>query len=371
MKTAIGQRIKAERERKKISQQKLATALGWNHHQIVSDVEQGKREIKAWELYEIAKFLHVDIDLLIGSKEPQQQPYVLWRQKPSHNEKILEARFINECNNYLWIEEAISNPTASSTLIVEKLSIKQIDLANFTLEHAYQLAESIRQCMALGEFPTAQLLGVLEDRYDIKFIVLNDEMEFSAACSRSERGCFILINGRHPEVRQYFSIAHELFHLITWEPEMLKLVDSSQKYHEKNEQLANAFAAGLLIPREKLEIEAAKICTNKSMAPSDVIALTEQFQVSKEAMLYRMLNVGLISHKQLTEINDALQTVSTVKISNKTIAHFLRSKYVRLVYLGLERVKISRAKAAKLLDVDLCDLSDLFNEYGFTEVNAV
>lgn len=371
MKTDIGQRIKAERERKKISQEKLAIALGWNHHQIVSDVEQGKREIKAWELYEIANFLHVDMDILMGSKESQKPPYVLWRQKPAQNEKIFEARFINECNNYLWIEEALSNAKTHSSVVSEELPRKKIDLAHFTLEHAYQLAESIRQCMALGDFPTAQLLGVLEDRYRIKFIVDNDEMEPSAACSRSEKGCFILINGRNAEVRQYFSIAHELFHLITWDQEMLKLVDGSQEYHEKNEQLANAFAAGLLIPKEKLEIESSKICAHKSMKPSDVIALAEQFQVSKEAMLYRMLNIGLISRKQLNEIKERLQTVSNLKISSQTIAHFLRSKYVRLVYLGLEHVKISRAKASKLLNVDLCDLSDLFNEYGFAEVNAV
>jgi Zn-dependent peptidase ImmA (M78 family)/DNA-binding XRE family transcriptional regulator len=372
MKLDIGQRIKAERERKKISQEKLANALGWNHHQIVSDIEQGKREVKAWELYEIAKFLHVEMDLLMGSKESQEQPYVLWRQKPTQNEKIFEARFIKECDNYLWVEKMISNTKLPSTTGIEELPKQKIDIANFTLEHAYQLAESIRQRMALGEFPTAQLLSVLEDRYSIKFIVDNDEIEPSAACSRSEKGCFILINGRNVEVRQYFSIAHELFHLITWDEEMLKLVDSSKKYHEKNEQLANAFAAGLLIPKERLEIEAAKICANKKLISlSDVIALAGQFQVSEEAMLYRMRNVGLISHKQLNEIKERLQKIVKVKIPTQKIAYSLRSKYVRLVYIGLEHIKISRAKAAKLLNVDLCDLSDLFNEYGFTEVNAV
>jgi hypothetical protein len=39
--------------------------------------------------------------------------------------------------------------------------------------------------------------------------------------------------------------------------------------------------------------------------------------------------------------------------------------------IGLEHVRIFRAKAAKLFNVDLCDLSDLFNEYGYAEVNAL
>ncbi len=98
MKIKIGRRIKAERERKKISQQKLAKAVGWNHHQTVSEVEQGDREIKAWELYEIAKFLSVDVDVLLGNKEVQKQPYVLWRKKPVQDEKLLEARVLSECD---------------------------------------------------------------------------------------------------------------------------------------------------------------------------------------------------------------------------------------------------------------------------------
>ncbi len=71
------------------------------------------------------------------------------------------------------------------------------------------------------------------------------------------------------------------------------------KIHEKNEQLANAFAAGLLIPQEKIRAEAARNCANQPISASDVIALAEKFQVSKDAMLYRMLNVNLITKKEL------------------------------------------------------------------------
>jgi Zn-dependent peptidase ImmA (M78 family)/transcriptional regulator with XRE-family HTH domain len=366
----IGQRIRSERERKKVSQEKLAKALGWNHHQIVSEMEQGKREIKAWELYEIAKFLQVNLAVLIGNEEPLAQPYVLWRQKPSQDQKLLEARFINECDNYLWVEQAVSSAD-QPTIAFEELPRKKIDFLKFTLDHAYRLAESVRQLMALGDFPAAQLLGVLEDRYGVKFIVDPHHMPSSAVCSRSDRGCFILINGRNSESRQYFSIAHELFHLITWDQEMLELIEENISYHEKNEQLANAFAAGLLIPKEKLQTEAARICGPHSMTAPDVVALAEQFQTSKDAMLYRMVNVNLISNKQFKEIKERLQQAPRSKESHPTVTHFLRSKYVRLVYLAYAHVKISRAKAAKLLHVDLCDLSDLFNEYGFVEFEAL
>lgn len=169
MKIDIGQRIKQERERKKVSQEKLAKALGWNHHQIVSDVEQGKREVKAWELYEIAKFLHIPLDILLGNQGSQREAYVLWRQKPLVDQKLLEARFIEECENYIWVEKTLCSEE-QSTVIFEQLPKKKINFHDFTIEHAYQLAENIRHIMALGDFPAALLLRILEDRYGVKFI---------------------------------------------------------------------------------------------------------------------------------------------------------------------------------------------------------
>ncbi len=369
MKAELGKRIKAERERKKVSQEKLAKAVGWNHHQIVSEIEQGSREVKVWELQKIANFLSVNMDVLLGNKELSESSYVLWRKKPEQDEKLLEARFLSECANYVWIEQTVSGSERESAAVFEELTLKKIDIKKFTFEDAYTLAGTIRQHMGLGDFPVTQLVGVLEDRYDIKFIVDHEDIEPSAACSRSEKGCFIFINGRNIEPRQYFSIAHELFHLITWDLEMLQLIDSDPKFHKKNEQLADAFAAGLLIPQEKLQSEVEKICASQAMGPADVIALSEQFQVSKKALLYRLLNVRLITEKQFNEIDSLLPKSPPTKTSF-SVVHPLKRKFVRLVYLACEHVKITRAKAAKLLNIDLCDLSNLFNEYGFVELNV-
>lgn len=370
MKVEIGQRIKAERERRKVSQEKLAEALGWKHHQIVGQVEKGDREVKAWELYQIAQFLHVGLDVLLGQKAPNQQPFVLWRQKPSENEKLYEAKFLTQCENYSWIEQLVSSSSELSTLISEELPSIQIDLQRFTLEQAYHFADNARQAMGLGDFPTNHLVSVLEGRYGVRFIV-DDEIEPSAACFRSSKGCYILINGKNAEVRQYFSIAHELFHLMTWDEDILKSVEKDPRLHKQNERLANAFAAGFLIPKEKLQTELMRICVGNNVGIPEVVALAEQFQVSQDAMLYRLLNARLITEAQLNEMKARIPQLYLPKTSRQAISRALKSKYVRLVYLAYEHMKISRAKAAKLLNTDLSDLSDLFIEYGFVEVTPV
>lgn len=360
----IGQKIKEERERRKISQQKLADALGWKHHQVVGQVENGDREVKAWELNEIAKFLKVKLDVLLGQKEADPEPYVLWRQKPSHNVKIFEAKFINQCHNYSWIEELVSSE--STCWISEELPRKAINLSNFTLDEAYHLSENIREKMGLGDFPANNLITVLEERFGLRFII-DEEVESSAACSRFSKGCFIMINGKNAEVRQNFSIAHELFHLITWNEELLKTVDQNDYLNKFNETLANAFAAGLLIPKEKLQTEQMRIC-KKNIGIVEVIALADQFQVSHEAMLYRLLNAKLITDSELKELKPLMPSQVLSKTSRQEISRRLKTKYIRLIYLAYQSMKISRAKAAALLDIDLCELSDYFNEYGFVEI---
>lgn len=374
MKTELGKRIQEIRKRRGVQQKALADAVGWSDRQTVSDVEHGKREVKAWELHKISEFLHVDMnELLPGAAALPQAPYVLWRQKPSEA-KLQEGRFLQQCDNYVRVEQLLQAPEEQTSLAPEELPKKVVDLASFSSEDASNLAEIYRDRMNLGDFPATQLLDVLEDRYGIKFIVdQEDSPEHSAACSRSEKGCFILINGQEPESRQHFSIAHELFHLITWDSEMLVRIEKDPDLHEKNEMLANEFAASLLIPQEKLQLELARICSKGPITGVEVVVLAERFRVSKAALLLRLRKMNLLKPKEFKAIQSTLNSVSYSRESRqnyRNIARQLRRKFVRLVYLAYERAMLSRAKAAKLLSVPLVELSDYFSDFGLLELDA-
>ena len=118
----------------------------------------------------------MELDVLLGQKEPNQHPYVLWRQKPTQDEKLLEAKFINQCDNYSWIEQLVSKSNESSIFVSEELPKIRIDLQHFTSEQAYQLAENARQTIGLGDFPANHLVNMLQSRYGVRFIV-DDEIE--------------------------------------------------------------------------------------------------------------------------------------------------------------------------------------------------
>jgi Zn-dependent peptidase ImmA (M78 family) len=110
----------------------------------------------------------------------------------------------------------------------------------------------------------------------------------------------------HPEVRQRFTIAHELGH---WRLHGKKevIVDhlvridfrddraSAATHHEEIQ--ANAFAAELLMPSEFILLELKKRGLSEAEGVGEVVEdLAERFEVSQQAMEYRLVNLGLRGH---------------------------------------------------------------------------
>jgi transcriptional regulator with XRE-family HTH domain len=86
------------------SQTNLAEAVGFASAQIVSSIETGQREVKAWELLAIAKALHVPVGNLLGTERPPTAE-VQWRERPEAPNREIEARFIERCRRFALLEE--------------------------------------------------------------------------------------------------------------------------------------------------------------------------------------------------------------------------------------------------------------------------
>lgn len=67
---SIGQRIKAAREKAKLTQSDLATILGYASPTAVSLIEDDKRSVKVETLEKIANELHQDVNYLATGKMP-------------------------------------------------------------------------------------------------------------------------------------------------------------------------------------------------------------------------------------------------------------------------------------------------------------
>lgn len=106
---------------------------------------------------------------------------------------------------------------------------------------------------------------------------------------RMENGVWVMtVNSQHPEVRQRYTLGHELGHYLNHRDSMKSFEDStffrsSQK--SSMEYMADLFAARLLMPESDInELLKTGIKTVKEMA--------DRFGVSLEAMKYRLEQLG-------------------------------------------------------------------------------
>jgi predicted transcriptional regulator len=105
-----------------------------------------------------------------------------------------------------------------------------------------------------------------------------------------------------PAVRQRFSIAHEIGHLLLHGPELhvdehafvaFRDLESS-KASDPAEIEANQFAAALLMPADLLMKSIGELGSNPDV--SDAIrVLAQRFQVSQEAMTIRLTKLGYLT----------------------------------------------------------------------------
>ena len=128
------------------------------------------------------------------------------------------------------------------------------------------------------------------------------ENEYSGFLAVKEKT--IVINLRHPPARRRFTIAHEIGHYqLHRRSEDIPVFIDRAVYHRKEsvagvdhsmEMQANAYAAGLLMPEALLDAYLEKHPTLDLEKPADIKALAEDFEVSRPAMEFRLINLGFV-----------------------------------------------------------------------------
>ena len=110
------------------------------------------------------------------------------------------------------------------------------------------------------------------------------------------------VNSAHADRRRRFTIAHEIGHLVLHKGRPLVLDHVRVNFRDANsstasdleEIQANAFAAEVLMPREQVIAGAKKLLEDRTITEAAIIEyLAQGFDVSDQAMEYRLINLGL------------------------------------------------------------------------------
>jgi Zn-dependent peptidase ImmA (M78 family) len=161
-------------------------------------------------------------------------------------------------------------------------------------EKIEKIVDSIHQEFGVRAMPV-QLEEIVE-KLGIRIKKAPSE-EFSGLLLRKEGRALIGVNSNEPQVRQRFTIAHELGHYF-----LHKTQDAFIDYRDNEsgivrnsrERTANVFAATFLMPRSHVVADLKKTAKG-GIFETEIERLAKKYDVSKEAMNYSILNLGLLN----------------------------------------------------------------------------
>jgi Zn-dependent peptidase ImmA (M78 family)/transcriptional regulator with XRE-family HTH domain len=360
----IGERVRRARIRLGLSQEELAKRAGFGHHQIVSQIERGQREVKAVELVRLARVLHLTVGDLIAEAEPPR-PAVLWRASPESGAALEEAKFLEVWQRYKSARAALEPGGPWPQLPLER-----VDFATLEYSQTARLTDAVSKRLDLGSCPAACLQQVLEGQFGVLVWHADLGQSGSSACTRDDQGCAILINSSEAPWRRNYDLAHELFHLVTWGSADAAALQADDELQSRVESHANAFASNLLLPADAVVQQLDARCTDRRINWADLIGIAREFQVSTEALLWRLVNLNRLARENV----QALLQNSEFRSLDRAYRRDAWSSpppypenYVMAGFIAYTEGRMSRMRLAQYLEVSLVDLAETLEQYGLCE----
>lgn len=364
--TAIRFRLRALRDRNNLTQGELASSLGFKDRQTLSQIELGERVLGFQEMVRAAEIFGVGVDYFTDPFELAGEGKFSWRQSNA-DAKALDS-FEHTAGRWIAAFRYLARLRGDSI----HSSLRRVALTpKSSFEDAVIEGEAIGAALGLGEIPSARLGEAVQERLDTLVLYVDTVRGVSGAACQLDQLNAILINRREPPARRSYDLAHELFHLLTWQTMPPKHVESddvlpTEKNEKRVEQLADNFAAGLLMPTKTIKTILASSPPPAGVALAGWIrALAPQLGVSGLALKWRLLNMGVLKQSQIVALSDDFLR-SNVDEGNINPPARYSKRFVSAISWGIDEGHVSARRVAQLLDSSVDDLRDLFSEHGLS-----
>ncbi|MHC4806619.1 MAG: helix-turn-helix domain-containing protein, partial [Planctomycetota bacterium] len=339
----IGKRLKIARNAIGYTLERASQESGIGQSSI-NEFEHNKREPKFSQLSKLADIYKKKIEFFLKDK-PIIEKVVLWRDKPSTEgeKKQTEEEFYQLCERYRDLEilmDEIRQPELSLPDITEP--------EKFDYDQAELFAKKVQEKFRLGDVPIASLKQILEEMYYIKIFYLN--FPGSAVSTVSEEfGPAILLNAKNKQWRRSYDLAHELFHLLTWDVFRLKTKIESDHEHK----LANAFASRLLMPEESIKDKVKERVDDEGRISLDQLDdIAREFDVSLMALIYRIATVFRFRKEETERYRNAAEKyMKFLRPRESYEPNELPERYCDLALRALREGKLSLMQFAKYMGI--------------------
>lgn len=353
-------RMRAMREDANLTQEALAARLGFKDRQTVSAIETGERRLSAEELLRVVQVFGTTVEAF-------SDPFVLmgnegrfsWRQSNAAPDDLTEF----EGHAGQWVatyrglasQLGIEPPLLRPTLNLSKKS---------SFEDAAVAGERFAAAYDLGEVPATRLVEVME-QLGILVLMVDALPKISGAACRLSDLDAVLINRTETDGRRHFDLAHELFHVLTWEampPEHVE--DAAETSRARVEQLANSFASAVLMPSTVVARFGAWRGMDIGAITSKLNQTADALSVTASALKWRLVVLNILPGTVARQIPESsLRNNGCAAPVRQMPAPFSR-QFMRVLARALDEGLMSARRAAGLLDVTIDDLPDLAKVHG-------
>jgi Zn-dependent peptidase ImmA (M78 family) len=352
-----------------LSLTEAAKRLGFANYQTLRSIEAGEREVKVSELGKFAKVYYCSISSLLGQSEEGFYCNFLWRNLPKdeNSRKETEGELVNICKQYTLFEKLLN--------LKPKKRLPEVTLDDIRNNYSISnLADDVRNCLGLGSRPAFTLQQVLEQDFNIKVLFHYFDEGSAVSMSHTDFGGVIVISSNEAPWRRKYDLAHELFHLLSWNIVSFQELKTDRPFFEDIEKKADAFASMLLLPESEIAKELnSRIESQKQITCSDLVDISLEFDVSTKALICRMSFLRYIKWeiaKKLAEDEELKAINREKKRSEWGETPMMSERYYELAIRCLRKGLISRGKFAAVTGIDRCDIDDFIEAKGLMELEG-
>ncbi|MEY9861544.1 Zn-dependent peptidase ImmA (M78 family)/transcriptional regulator with XRE-family HTH domain [Catenulispora sp. GAS73] len=271
----VGQRIRAARAKRGLSQAELAARMtGQPTPTALSYWESGRRSVGLDDLVEIARVLSVAVSDLLPDPHRRRPVVALLRAVA---EDIDGRQLADEIEAFAAAAEKLPRPRVQWEVAPAspRDTAEALLIAAGVKDPPVSVRKLVSGCgIVIQDWDFSDVDGLMVDL---------------------EAGPVIWVNDRHSETRRRFTLAHELGHKLLQHFDRFHVEfgnDLSQRatgnhpeYDWRAERAANDFAANLLMP--------ATMVREAFVQTREVSELARTFKVSPGAMKFRLINLRL------------------------------------------------------------------------------
>ena len=287
----VGARLRGAREAAGLTQTDAAVDLRVARTTLVA-MEQGRRRVRTEELQHLARLYGTSVNAVLRREAVHVDLVPRFRKLPTANDESAQraARLLTdlvraevELENLLGVTRTRNYPPA-----------RPLQPGDVRLQ-AENDATELRQWLGLGLAPVRDVMSLLELDVGVRLYVRPLDSRVSGLFAYDDGvGACILLNAGHPRERQAQTGVHELGHLTSHRqtPDVCRF---DRQEDSREERYANAFGRAFLTPVRTVAVRFRDVTAGAPrFTRRHVILLAHAFGVSREAMVRRLEELGLV-----------------------------------------------------------------------------